>query len=873
MSHPIWTTPAGSLGIFPSLVPMQIQLVAVAELPATTVNYQIISGNLPEGLNMTTNGLIYGTPSIVSLDDASTFVVRATDDLNEIRDRTFQLTITGVSKPQFTTPAGTILSTLDSVWIELPIQYSNPISTNPVSIRVIQGELPPGLEINEAGLIRGYPEPPITTLNLGLVITNATATTFGTNVITCLSTTGFQKNRTITFSGTVFGGVVAGQTYYVKEVISATEFTISNVQDGPVVNLSNASGFMDVILPNVSVDDATIRQYSFTLELESPLGNDLEIYYITVVNQNLSDALGGPGKGPNTRNPTILNTRPLTYNIDADTINYGYYVLPPVGSTPIEGQTYPPSDNAYIGQVLSDNFFSFHVLGYDFDGNELVYYYSDLPSWLTGDSSTGWIYGDPSVDLNTLSEFSFSVFVGKKDIDLSSPFAASPTFFFTFRVGNNIDGDIVWVTDSDLGSIYNSTISLKSVEAISDVPLLYRLAEGSGPLPNNLTLLDNGEITGMVAYQPSDIYLDQGDTQTFTFTVEAYAPNQPVVKSQKTFTLDVIQQYDVPADNLYIKCTPSISNRYLLASLLDNQEIIPESYLFRPNDIYFGKAQSVIYQHAFGIDASNLDEYVEAVRKNHYWRNITLGEIKTAIARDENNEIVYEVVYSEIIDNLVNPRGESVSLEVVWPRTINLNRGPWYTSSTDIFASYIYEYDVPLISQTNQLSIDTQNNIPIIIEQGSATFYTSLDPGEVRDLYPNSLPNMRNRVEIELGYNPNFRLLPLWMTSQQLDGNTLGFIPAWVICYTKPGFASIVKNNIETKWKDVLGNNLYLNQINFRLDRFTVDKSLTYDFDKNIVPPAWTGLPSATPTPDPVDSENFYVLFPRKTILPSSSQY
>ena len=59
-----------------------------------------------------------------------------------------------------------------------------------------------------------------------------------------------------------------------------------------------------------------------------------------------------------------------------------------------------------------------------------------------------------------------------------------------------------------------------------------------------------------------------------------------------------------------------------------------------------------------------------------------------------------------------------------------------------------------------------------------------------------------------------------------------------------------------------------MNTINFQLDRFTVDKSVTYDYDKNITPPAWTGLPSATPTPDPIDNKDFYVLFPRKTILP-----
>jgi len=873
MSHPIWDTPAGSLGTFPQSIAMQVQLVAIPEFPATSVIYKIISGQLPNGLSMTTNGLIYGTPGIVDKTASSTFVVRATDDLDEIRDRTFELTISGNNNPSFVSSPGILFGTYDSVWKEFPVLYNNPVTTNPVTIRVIQGELPPGLEINSAGLIRGYAEPPITTLNLGLVTTSTTATS-STNVITCLTTAGFSTNRPIVFSGTTFGGIVAGTTYFVKQVISATEFTISTVQDGAVFSLSNAAGFMATTLPNITGTTPTIRQYSFTLQLESPLGNDIESYFITVTNHYLPTSEGGPNptNPPNTRQPTIYNTRPQTYDIEASP-NYGYYVLPPAGSVPIEGMTYSPSQNAYIGKFLSNNNFSFHVLGKDFDGNQLTYYYSDLPSWLTGDPNTGWIYGEPDIDDDTISEFSFSVYVAKTGVPLSSSFAKSPTFNFIIKITNDIDGDITWITPSDLGEIYNSTISLKAVKAESDVLLQYRLAEGSGPLPNNLVLLDNGEITGMVAYQPSDIYLEENTSQTFTFTVEAYSPNHPIVSSTKTFTLTVIQQYDIPTDNLYIKCTPSIENRELIRSLLDNPEIIPDEVLFRPDDVYFGKAQNIIYQHAFGIDSSDLDEYVEAVRKQHYWRNITLGEIKTAIARDENNNIVYEVVYSEVIDNLINPKGQSVSYEVTWPRTINLNKGPWYTSVTDIYTSYEYLYDVFMNAQTNDLSISTQLDIPLLIEQGLAEFYTSLDPGEVRRLYPNSLPNMRQRVQNELGSNPNFRLLPLWMTSQQLDGNTLGFTPAWVICYTKPGFAQTVKNNIQTKWVDFLDNPIRLNQINFRLDRFTVDKSLTYDYDKNIVPPAWTGLPSATPAPDPIDSENFYVLFPRKTILPNSSEY
>ena len=266
--------------------------------------------------------------------------------------------------------------------------------------------------------------------------------------------------------------------------------------------------------------------------------------------------------------------------------------------------------------------------------------------------------------------------------------------------------------------------------------------------------------------------------------------------------------------------------------------------MYRPNDEYFGKATSVIYEHAFGIYASDINQYIAAVTRNHYWRNITLGELKTAVAKNSAGEIIYEVVYSEVIDNLVNPQGVSVPSQIFWPRPIDLNLGPWYTSVTDIYTSYIFPDS-----------------------DGQPTFYTSLSPGFARMLYPNSLYNMRNRVASVLGQEYNSNLLPLWMTSQQENGSTLGYTQAWVICYTKPGLATAIKNNIEVRWPYTL------NQINFKIDRFSVDKSATYDYDNDLTPPAWTGLPSAQPVPDPLDSKDFYVLFPRQTILPDETQY
>jgi hypothetical protein len=544
-----------------------------------------------------------------------------------------------------------------------------------------------------------------------------------------------------------------------------------------------------------------------------------------VVNQNTPVSQGGPGYTPNSRIPTILNTRPLTYNINDTDPYYGYYILPPVN----------PTSYAHIGTIQSGEYFVFKVIGYDFDGNPLTYEYINLPSDLTGDTATGWITGTPTLNSEGLSTYNFAVNVYKS----GNPSIGTVNFNFTYNVSNEITGDIVWVTGEDLGTIFNGTVSTLSVSAISDTELSYRVVDGA--LPPNLIILDNGEITGRVADQPTDTMLAQNAETTFTFTVQAYSKLYSVVQSTKTFTVNVLQEYSQPTDTLYIKAAPSVNDRVIINSLLSNETLIPSDMIYRPNDIYFGKATSIIYEHAFGIYASDIDEYLAAVTQNHYWRNITLGELKTAVAKNSAGEVIYEVVYSEVIDNLVNPAGTSISSSIYWPRPIDLGLGPWYTSITDIYTSY-----------ENVLGQD---------------YYTSLTPGYAQTLYPNSLYNMRNRVAQVVGQEYDSRLLPLWMTSPQANGSTLGYTQAWVICYTKPGFAETIKNNIQNDW------GYTLNQINFRIDRFSVDKSETYNYDKKLNPPAWTGLPSATPVPDPLDSKDFYVLFPRQTILPDESQY
>ena len=825
MAQPIWNTSAGSIGSYPALLPMLYQLSASAVLPATSVLYTLLSGSLPSGLSVNEDGLISGTPSLVTSDTPTVFTIRVTDNLQNIRDRTFSITVSGSAIPQFTTPNGNLLSTQDSIWVSLPVTYTNPSTSNPVIVQVKEGTLPPGLEIDLLGNIRGYARPPIVTITTPSVVTTASDTASSNNLVTVTSTVGFSIGRPVIFSGTTFGDINSGQQYYIKTIPSSTTFSISATQNGSELLLTDSSGSMTVTLPAVSTGTPTIRTYSFTLELSSPLGNDTGFYSITVINQNTPTSQGGPGKLPNTREPVILNTRPLTFNLTNNDPYYGYYILPPIA----------PTQSAFMGNFQSGEYFAFKIIGKDFDGNPIGYSYSGLPAGLTGNVDTGWIIGTPSLSSDGVSSYNFSVSAYKTD----NASYASPFFNFTYNLEKGISSDVVWITDSDLGQIFNGTISTLLVKATSDVTLSYRLTSGS--LPPNLSISSNGEIIGRVADQPTSSYLEQGATTEFSFTVQAYSTEFPVVGSSKTFTLNVLQEFSQPTDILYIQATPSLNDRQILSTLLNDNALIPTESLYRSNDEYFGKATNVIYEHAYGIYASDIEEYIVAVTRNHYWRNITLGELKTAVAKNSAGDIIYEVVYSEVIDNLVNPSGVSIQEEIYWPRAIDLGLGPWYTSITDIFTSYNKEL--------------------------SPGFYTSRTPGYARNLYPNSLYNMRTRVGQVVGQVFDSTLLPLWMTSQQTNGSTLGYTQAWVICYTKPGLADAIKTNIEDNWPHTL------NQINFKIDRFSVDKSATYNYNNRTDPASWSQLPSATPTPSPLNSKDFYVLFPRQTILPDETQY
>ena len=260
-----------------------------------------------------------------------------------------------------------------------------------------------------------------------------------------------------------------------------------------------------------------------------------------------------------------------------------------------------------------------------------------------------------------------------------------------------------------------------------------------------------------------------------------------IVSVFRRFTIRVRRVFDTPYEKLYVKCMPPFDDRALISNLVQNQDIIPVDTVYRADDPNFGVAKNVVYDHAYGLDSASLATYVESLDINHYWKYVTLGDVRTARALDSSGNVLYEVVYSPIIDNLVNDQGQSVSKEIVLP-------------------------------------------YPVVLD----------DTTIIDTVYPNSLINMRDQVISTVGQiSP---ALPQWMISKQANGQVLGFTPAWVIAYVKPGTSGLVAYNIREKFQ------AQLNDIDFKIDRYEIDCSQTWQWDN--IDDEWEPQPPAATTFD-----------------------
>jgi len=163
MSNPVWKTQPGNLGTIEERVFYKLELEA-----DNSTQFEIISGNLPSGLQLKADGVIDGVPSVknilqgvpfdVGQNITSRFVVRARGNTS-VADRTFELTVTGQDKPTITTPAGSLGEFIEGDYVEIRLEAED-LDLDTLVWSVANFELPPGLELDsDTGVISGYVQP------------------------------------------------------------------------------------------------------------------------------------------------------------------------------------------------------------------------------------------------------------------------------------------------------------------------------------------------------------------------------------------------------------------------------------------------------------------------------------------------------------------------------------------------------------------------------------------------------------------------------------------------------------------------------------------------------------------------------------------
>jgi hypothetical protein len=823
MAQPVWITPAGSLGTIPEGIFYQTNMladtatIATNTCTATSSSTNLITcdstANIWPGLSVMFTGGLFG-----GILPGVRYFVLAIPDSTHFSICAFENSTTAIP---LTDGSGSMTATFN--------QH--------VLFTLQAGALPSGIQIADNGLIEGIPKAVASIQGVPTQVSEDVTSKFTVRAYTKTRAGILDRINDRTFSLTVTGqdapewitpaGQIA-QEYDGNQITPIQlEYTDVDPADTVIVSLKAGSlppgltvsttglisGFITPLSPvdataGFSRDGQGYDEYPYDFSTQS-----IDFNYEFVL--ELSD-----GKSSNLRTFSIFvySTNSLTADNTVITAD-NTFITADVSPVRTPFITSPAPGN--IGRVRNDNFFAVQFIGRDLDGDpieyELGYDVGDSTNMLPGlmlDPGTGWLYGYiPALGL-TDNTYDFFIRVYKKD----NPAVISNKYNYSLNVIGTIDTDITWLTDSDLGTIVNGSTSTLYVLAtnLAGIELQYQLESGSdSSLPQGLQLLPSGEIAGRVSFDTfaldlgtttfdvtlNDLAVTGEDTETtfdmsHTFTVNAYSVNG-LVSVFKTFTITVIREYNEPYENLYIQAMPPLSDREFIDSLLQNQDIFRPDLLYRPADPNFGRATNVVYDHAFGLTAATIEEYYSSLYENHYWKNLTLGEIRVAQARDNNDNVIYEVVYSAIQDNLLNNEGESVSKEVTLPYPIN---------------------------------------------EGDST--------EVDVVYPNSLINMRDQVIDTVGQVGS--ILPAWMTSKQSNGQVLGFTPAWVLAYVKPGRGDQIAYYIRTKFGE------RLNLIDFEVDRYELDRLLSHNWDP--AADSTTGAWEPTPAETTFDLENHYQL-------------
>jgi hypothetical protein len=795
------------------------QLHALEVNPAAILTYSISNGELPAGLTLTSDGLIYGyiTPlldqgisnnlnySVAPYDEVGydtlgkyrneqyTFTVRVDDGAGSA---IHQYSMKVFAKGNWSTDSG--IDTVDNSIINIYDLTGTEVSADASNVYIPVVTTPPqSLPTIRSGSDYAFKfdayDPEAQVLNFE---------------ISSYTTSGFDQDGT--------------DIYDINTVSDILNFTSSLSSDLSTVTIQGKSYNTTNGVANIVIDTASYKPGNVTVNSVYYVNNKLLTYLVLDKNVTVykGNVLTQPTTGANA-NVYLSSTGSVITLVDSVgsfASNVGNVFVAGLGNTYIfrDGAnltaattqanstyiTYPtaisytPVSNitVWANTIIMSGRLSANITvtqpanpaltGTAFDTIRFDQTGSSFPNNLVLDQYTGWLSGHilPQVEVSKTYTFEVSAYRENDATIISNPVE------YTLTVLGDINNSVTWLTDTDLGKIDNGATSQLMIQAtatIAGVPtaVTYSYVTAGSSLPNGLKLLSNGLIVGRASFEYFS--LDTGATSidgnkttfddTYSFTVKVTSVDGRV-SDTKTFTLSVNNYNRIPYENLYLKALTSLDQRKLFLSIVNNTDIFPETLIYRAKDPYFGRARDIRSLFLSGLTPSALSQYAEAISTNHFTKRITFGDIKTARALDTNFNVKYEVVYLDLLDPVMD-QGRSPADSMLLTNIIN----QWYAPDGA-----------------------TGGNV----------------------YYPNAFNNMRSVTSNNIGFS-HAGSLPEWMTSTQEDGKVLGFRPAVVLAYTVAGASKLMAYRLQTA-------GLEFNQIDFVVDRYDLDNGLSKNFNTSI---------------------------------------
>lgn len=330
------------------------------------------------------------------------------------------------------------------------------------------------------------------------------------------------------------------------------------------------------------------------------------------------------------RKPVILNkTPPVDY---ASSVFAAYY-----------------NTSGFLGSYKANEEMAFKIVGKDFTGQRIQYIFTNLPDGLVGNQDTGWVTGVIAKNSQTYQRFNFQVEVYR----YGAPDVSSDSQEFSFILYNKITPKILWKTNSVLPNHITGEQCYLKLNATTPTSAKVVFQKVGGQLPPNTTLTANGELRGRISFQPNKQFV-KGYSKTFYFTVKAYSKVYPEISSSRDFALTVSQPFTFPCDRVYFKSLPSLTTKLKFKDFINDLEVFNTNTVFRPTDPEFGVCKDIRMYLSYNIKASTAPQYINSMDSTFHTKKVYMGDIKTAIAKDDDGNVIYEVVYVDLVDSVDN---------------------------------------------------------------------------------------------------------------------------------------------------------------------------------------------------------------------------